>query len=75
MTVDQMIDVLQSLKNLGMGNVELTIPIDNYNQWVNGIDKLQYRPYINCITICTYGVQAGGIDIKELLKMGGQQNE
>lgn len=71
-----MIEILQKLKEIGMGDVELTIPVDNYNSWVNGIYKLQYRPFINCIAICTAGVEAGGIDIDVLLNnIGGQHNE
>jgi hypothetical protein len=75
MTVEQMLNILQQLKDIGFGNTELTIPVDDYNQWVNGIFKLQYRPFVNCIAICTCSVQAGGIDIKELIQLGGQQNE
>ena len=67
MTVEQMIDVLTRLKNIGLGDVELAIPVDDYNEWVNGISKLQYRPFINCIAICTVNVQAGGININDLL--------
>lgn len=67
MTVEQMLEILQKLKDIGLGNIELTIPVDDYNEWVNSIDKLQYRPFINCIAICTSNVQAGGIDIKDLL--------
>ena len=67
MTVEQMIDILQKLKDIGLGDIELAIPVDDYNQWVNGISKLQYRPFINCIAICTANVQASGIDINDLL--------
>lgn len=67
MTVEQMLEVLQKLKDIGLGDIELAIPVDNYNEWVNGISKLQYRPFINCIAICTASVQAGGIDINDLL--------
>lgn len=67
MTVEQLLEILQKLEEAGLGKMELTIPVDDYNEWVNGISKLQYRPFIGCIAICTSSVQCGGIDVEDII--------
>lgn len=70
MNVEQMLEILQKLKDAGYGKVELGIPVDQYNEWVNGVSKLQYRPFIGCIAICTGNVQCGGIDVEDMINGG-----
>lgn len=67
MTVEQMLEILEKLRDVGLGDVELCIPVDDYNEWVNGISKLQYRPFIKRIAICTGNVQCGGIDVEDII--------
>lgn len=64
MTVTELREKLQKCEEAGLGNVEIGIPLDHYNEWINGVHKLQFRPFINAIAICDCNVQAGGIDIE-----------
>lgn len=71
MTVEQMLKVLQKLKDAGYGNIKLAVPMKG-DDW-DGVSKLQYKPIIDRIIICTTYMQTDGIDINNLL--GGQQHE
>lgn len=69
MTVEQMLKILQKLKDAGYGNIKLAVPMRGYDDW-DGVSKLQYKPIIDRIIICTTYMQTDGIDINNLL--GGQ---
>ena len=66
MTVNELQDILKSLQDKGYGDIKITIPADQYNMWVYDIDKIQYRPFINCFAICTSHIEHRGININEL---------
>lgn len=65
MTVNELILELQKWKDAGFGDVEIGIPLDQYNQWINGIDKIRCRPFINCLAICDHSTE-NGITFDEL---------
>ena len=63
MTVTELKHLCETCENMGLGDVEVGIPVDRYNEWVNGVCKLQYRPFINVVAICDSSIDTGGIDI------------
>ena len=66
MTVNELHDILKSLQDKGYGDIKITIPADQYNMWVYDIDRIQYRPFINCFAICTSHIEHRCININEL---------
>lgn len=65
MTVNELILELQKWKDAGFGETSINLPIDQYNQWVTRIDKIRYRPFINCLAICDNSTE-NGITFDEL---------
>lgn len=63
MTVTELKHLCETCEEMGLGGVEIGIPADSYNEWINGITKLQFRPFINAIAICDCTIESGGIDI------------
>ena len=64
MTVNELKELLQKCEDMGLGEIEVGIPVDRYNEWINCITKLQFRPFINAIAICDCNIDTGGIDIQ-----------
>lgn len=69
MTVNELQNILKSLQDKGYGNIKIGIPVDQYNMWVYDIDKIKYRPIVNCFAICTSDIEHKGIDINKLRNM------
>ena len=64
MTVTELREKLQKCEEAGLGDVEVGIPVDRYNEWINGVQKLQFRPFINAIAICDCNVECSGFDLE-----------
>lgn len=62
MTVSELKDLLQKMENQGFGDIDIALPLDDYNTWVEHISKLQYRLSINSIVICPAHVECSGVD-------------
>ena len=67
-TIKEMKEHLQKLEDIGLGNLEITIPIDDYNDFATSIDRLEFRPTINCITVCTHNTYNLGINTASIIE-------